>query len=182
MPAKNQKKCVICGAMFFAPPSDKTVTCSPACRSARASRAAKNARKEHPDSYKWSPERRKEHSSDPKVREKMRAMQKKGTAAAMALPEGQRGPQNRTSKYWILITPDGQLIEVKNLTNWARENYTLFEPECEDPEKAANRIRGGFTAIADYMRGAKSRKRPVTTYKGWGLYALPTKEDAKNGE
>ena len=36
---KSHKKCVICGKEFPCSPSDKTVTCSPACRSERARRA-----------------------------------------------------------------------------------------------------------------------------------------------
>lgn len=176
---RNQKKCVVCGEMFFSPPSAKTITCSPECRSVRASRAAKAARSRTPESFLWSEETRKRRASDERLVEKLRENQRVAVKAAMAIPEGQRGPQNRTSKHWILLSPGGQQIEVKNLQDWARKNYTIFEPDCDDPEKAASRISGGFKAIAGYMRGVKSRTRPVTSYKGWGLYSLPdwSKED-----
>lgn len=98
----------------------------------------------------------------------------KASAAAAAIPEGQRGPQNRESKIWILVRPDGQRFTVINLLDWARQNYKLFEPTCTDSEKAAVRITKGFTAIASSMRGVKSRQRPVSTYKGWSLDELPS--------
>lgn len=161
------KYCVICGAAFKSPPSDKKVTCSPACRSERCSRQQRG--KPRPK----SPAVRAAMANDPAVQERMQWLQPIGTAAAMALPEGQRGPQNRTSKIWELIDPSGKHIIVTNLLDWGRNNYTLFEPADADPEKAAIRIRSGFAAIACSMRGVKSRKRPASSYKGWGLAALP---------
>lgn len=108
--------------------------------------------------------------------------QRIGTNAAMMLPESQRGPQNRTSKIWILIDPSGSHVPVVNLLDWCRENYTLFEPPCENIENAAHRVASGFRAIASSMRGVKSRKRPVSSYKGWGLAKVPIKkqEGTKN--
>lgn len=169
------KHCVICGAAFKSPPSAKTVTCSPACRAVRAGNAARNS------SRKWSQSARDKRAADPAIRAKMAQIQAVGTAAAMLLPEGQRGPQNRASKAWELIAPDGEIIEVANLLDWARNNYTLFEPPNADPDQAAMRISSGFKAIASSMRGVKSRKRRVSSYKGWGLKALPkNKEDTNN--
>lgn len=165
------KTCIICGSPFEAAPSSKTVTCSPACRSVRAARAARSSPR------KWSEEARQRRAGDPDILEAMSKLQPIGAAAALSLPEGQRGPQHRTSKVWVLVDPTGQHIEVKNLRDWARANYALFEPDVSDPDKAAARICAGIGAIASSMRGVRSRKRPVSTYKGWGLYALPTKED-----
>lgn len=165
------KTCIICGAEFKASPSDKKVTCSPACRSIRAAQSAKTAKRA------WSEAAKQRRRDDPDIQRQMSDLQAPGVTAALSLPEGQRGPQNRESKVWILIDPEGNHIRVKNLLDWARHNYTLFEPESADPEKAAVRIRTGFGAIASSMRGVKCRKRPVSSYKGWGLYALPTKED-----
>lgn len=108
----------------------------------------------------------------------MAELQSIGVAAALALPEGQRGEQNRESKTWELIDPTGNHIIVRNLLDWSRRNYTLFEPADADPEKAATRISSGFKAIASSMRGVKSRQRHVSTYKGWSLAAPPIKEDA----
>lgn len=165
------KYCIICGATFESPPSTKKVTCSPACRSIRAANAARSSHR------KWSPEAKARRSADPAVMEHMAELQSIGVAAALALPEGQRGEQNRESKTWELIDPTGNHIVVKNLLDWSRRNYTLFEPADAEPGEAAMRISSGFKAIASSMRGVKSRQRPVSTYKGWSLAALPIKED-----
>lgn len=165
-----EKKCVICGAVFRSPPSDKKVTCSPPCRSKRAAESARNGRK-------WGDAAKKRRASDPRIKLQMDAIQPVGLAAAAALPEGQRGPQNRESKVWELIDPAGNHITVTNLLDWARKNYTLFEPPCDDVDAASLRVASGFRVIATSMRGAKSRKRPVSSYKGWGLARLPEKGD-----
>lgn len=165
------KHCIICGAAFQSPPSAKKVTCSPACRSIRAAQSARTVKRT------WSQEAKARRSVDPAVIERMEQLQSIGVAAALSLPEGQRGEQNRESKTWELIDPSGNHIVVKNLLDWSRRNYTLFEPDDADPEKAAMRISSGFKAISSSMRGVKSRQRPASTYKGWSLAALPIKED-----
>ena len=167
------KKCIICGAVFQAPPSSKKVTCSKACRSKRAAVAAKKG-------HKWSVEARLRRSLEKAQDGSFDAVREKGTATALAIPEGQRGPQNRGSKIWVLIDPSGSHVPVCNLLDWARENYTLFEPPCEDVNKAAIRVASGFRAIASSMRGAKSRNRPVSTYKGWSLAQIPKKSKEKS--
>lgn len=118
------------------------------------------------------PSQKKELSEAHK--EHMKSLQKAGLEAAMAVPENQRGPQNRTSKLWILIDPLGNHVPVMNLLDWARENYTLFEPPCDDVDKAAYRVASGFRAIASSMRGVPSREHPVSSYKGWGLAKIPS--------
>lgn len=168
-----KKSCVICGAAFFAAPSSKKVTCSPECRSKRA---ALSARKGH----KWSQSAKLSRSNDPKIKDMMAALQAEGTAAALMIPEGQKGPQNRSSKVWVLIDPDGNQIEVTNLLDWARNNYSKFEPDCTNPEKAAERITKGFGAIASSMRGVSSRTRPVYHYKDWGLDGIPTERNSND--
>lgn len=165
-----EKKCLICGAVFQAPPSSKKVTCSPECRSKRAAKSAIRG-------HKWSYEAKQRRANDPQVKLQMDAIQAVGQASAAALPEGQRGPQNRESKEWELIDPDGNHITVINLLDWARNNYTLFEPVCSDADAASLRVSAGFNAIATSMRGSKSRKRKVFSYKGWGLAKLPEKGD-----
>lgn len=162
------RKCVICGAVFQAPPSSKKVTCSSICRSKRASIASKKGRK-------WSYEARHRRSLEMAKDGSFDAVREKGTAAALSMPEGQRGPQHRESKIWVLIDPSGAHVTVCNLLDWSRENYTLFEPPCDDPEKAAHRVSSGFRAIASSMRGVKSRNRPVSTYKGWSIAKIPIK-------
>lgn len=166
------KTCIICGAAFESPPSAQKVTCSPACRSIRAAQAARAAKRT------WSQEARDRRAADPAIAERFEQLQPLGVAAALAIPEGQRGERNRASKTWELIDPTGNHITVKNLLDWSRKNYTLFEPVEADPDQAAMRISSGFKAIASSIRGVKSRTRQVSTYKGWGLAALPKdKED-----
>lgn len=168
------KYCVICGAPFEAPPSSKKVTCSPACRSKRAAIAAASG-------HKWSEAARLRRASTPAVQAHMAQLQAAGLSAALKLPEGQRGPQNRGSKTWVLIDPSGNTVGVVNLKDWARRNCALFEGEDAEPEKAAMRISTGFRAIASSMRGVKSRQRPVSSYKGWRLAELPkNKEDGND--
>lgn len=162
------KKCIICGAVFKAPPSSNKVTCSKSCQSKRAALAAKKG-------HKWSEEAKKKRSEKLCADGSFESVRIKGTAAAMGLPEGQRGPQNRESKVWVLIAPDGRYVTVVNLLDWCRENYTLFEPPCDDVGRAAMRVSSGFKAIASSMRGVASRQRPVSTYKGWGLAKIPIK-------
>lgn len=166
------KRCTICGAAFASPPSAKKVTCSPACRSIRAAQAARTAKRT------WSQEARDRRAADPAIAERFEQLQPLGVAAALTIPEGQRGEQNRASKTWELIDPAGNHIIATNLLDWSRKSYTLFEPADADPDQAAMRISSGFKAIASSMRGVKSRTRQVSTYKGWGLAALPKdKED-----
>lgn len=167
-----EKRCVICGAAFQAPPSSKKVTCSPVCRSKRAALSARNG-------HKWSAEAKARRSSDPVLKERMAVLQAVGTAAALDLPEGQRGPQHRASKVWILVDPSGSKIEVTNLLDWARDHYYLFEPDG-DPDAAAHRIAAGFGAIASSMRGVISRRRAVYRYKGWSLDKAPSEREKKN--
>lgn len=164
------KTCIICGAAFQSPPSSKKVTCSPACRSARAAAAARRG-------HKWSSDARAARASDPAVQAQMTQIQHAAVAAAMEIPEGQRGPQHRSSKIWHLISPDGQSVTVANLLHWAREHYDLFEPDSRDIDASAVRIAKGIQAIATSQRGAKSRQRPVTSYKGWRLAALPEEKE-----
>ena len=169
-----RKTCVICGSEFEAPPSSKKVTCSPECRSKRA---ALSARKGH----KWSSDARARRSRDPLVQERMEKLQAVGAAAALELPEGQRGPQHRASKVWILVDPSGSKIEVTNLLDWARDHYYLFEPDG-DPDAAAHRIAAGFGAIVSSMRGCPSRRRAVYQYKGWSLAGAPAERENRNDD
>lgn len=163
------KKCIICGAEFSAPPSDKKVTCSPQCRSERARRAATG----HP--RLWGDQAKaklKEKWSDNK--QELLALQKKASQAAMQIPEGQRGVQNRAAKIWTLKSPTGEIVHVTNLTHWARENAQMFEPGTVDVDATASRVHSGFSAIVSSINGTKSRKsKQAGTYKGWQLVCLP---------
>ena len=111
---------------------------------------------------KWSEEARE------RLREKPTPPQlARGTAAALQLPEGQKGQQNRESKVWELIAPDGSHIIAIGLEDWARRNAWRFG----ETEETAYRISSGFRQIAQSIRG-KTKKR-VSRYKGWGLAGEP---------
>ena len=160
------KLCVICGAPFQAPPSSKKITCSAACSSKRKAQSHKGVHNA------WSEESRARLSKKRKA-EGYSDAAKHALSAAMALPEGQRGEQNRAAKYWVLIDPDGNVYHVTNLLDWARKNAHRFDnitPET-DLNRVAHNIRSGFGGIVQSMLGRK--KHPCTTYKGWRLGDWP---------
>ena len=98
---------------------------------------------------------------------------KQALKIANAMPESQRGPQNRNSKVWTLIDPDGNEVIVINLLDWARKNAHLFDAvhSAEEREHVATNIKSGFVQISRCMQG--KRKRPAYSYKGWGLAKPP---------
>lgn len=166
---KITKPCVICGKLFDSYRSDNRVTCSDACRRRRAAKSS------HDKPRKWGEEAKRRRAEDADIKAQMDVLQPRGVQAALAIPEGQRGPQNRESKIWVLVDPSGTQVPCTNLLDWARNNYRLFEPQTPENEcdKAAQRISSGFRAIANSMRGTPSCKRSVYHYKGWGLLSLP---------
>lgn len=166
---KITKPCVICGKLFNSYRSDNRVTCSDACRRQRAAKSS------HDKPRKWGEEAKRRRAEDADIKAQMDVLQPRGVQAALAIPEGQRGPQNRESKIWVLVDPSGTQVPCTNLLDWARNNYRLFEPQTPEDEcdKAARRISSGFRAIANSMRGTPSCKRSVYHYKGWGLLSLP---------
>lgn len=166
---KITQACVICGRLFDSYQSDNRVTCSDACRRLRAAKSARE------DPHKWSDGAKRRRAEDAAVKAQMGELQPRGVQAALAIPEGQRGPQNRESKIWVLVDPSGNQVPCTNLLDWARNNYRLFEPQTPEDEQdlAAGRISRGFQKIAACMRGSPSCKRSVYHYKGWGLLSLP---------
>ena len=149
---KNYKKCVICGKEFPCPPSAKTVTCSPECRSARARRAA---------SRKRSESERKSLSEAAKKRGVIMGTLDKGTEAAMKSPKAGRFETNSSAKSYTIMSPEGQEYTVTNLMNWIRENIHLFSDDNSD--EAVNRVARGFYTIVRNTRLSKRGQR----YKGW---------------
>lgn len=155
------RHCVICGAPFDVYPSDPARTCSPACRSALKSRSQTG--RKHP----WC------EASKQRLRDKPKPEQLAlGHAAAMALPDSQRGSGHRDCKVWRLRSPDGQDYTAVGILPWARENAWRFGETDED---GALRIAAGFRQIALSARG--KTKRPVGSYKGWTLLDLPSKRE-----
>lgn len=160
------KHCVICGAEFSTPPSNNKSTCSPAC------------------SHKW---RSQKHTgatitwgAEARVAARSRAAKtgnlKNGTAAALKLPEGQRGPQNREAMIWHLRDPDGNPVIAVNLLDWARHHTEDFG--MEPTEASAINISTGIRNIKRSIEGKIKRNgKPMTvsSYKGWTLVAWEKK-------
>lgn len=152
----SKRQCVICCAWFDTPPSNNKSTCSREC--SRQWRSMQHIGVKN----KWSEEARE------RLREKPTPPQLAcGTAAALQLPEGQKGQQNRESMVWELIAPDGSHIVAIGLEDWARRNAWRFG----ETEETAYRISAGFRQIAQSIRG--KTKRTVSSYKGWGLAGEP---------
>ena len=166
---KITKTCVICGKPFDSYRSNNRVTCSDACRRLRAAKSS------HDKPRKWGEDAKRRRAEDPDIKARMDELQPRALQAALAKPEGRRGPQNRGSKIWVLVDPSGNQVPCTNLLDWARNNYRLFEPQTPEEERddAANRIARGFQKIAACMRGNPSCKGSVYHYKDWGLLSLP---------
>lgn len=159
------RQCVICGKSFDCYPSDNKVTCSKDCRRERQRRLVKAS------PVKWGPEARERAS-----RKGQTANLSLGTAAAQASPLAGRYETNQEAKTWILVSPAGEEIVVKNLLLWARENTALFGKPAGD--KSAEQISKGFGAIAQTLKGNRSvpgKPRGAMTYFGWTLKAPPNK-------
>lgn len=174
-PKGGYRRCVICGAPFYASPSEKMQCCSAKCGAQLRIRNGKTRRGGH-----WTEKDRASRSKNSKFIEVHKKSIKIATAAALALPEGQRGAQNRTAKRYILIDPQGNYHKAVSLADWARKNCRLFFPESVPEDVAVKRIRAGFGAIVCSMRGVPSRKRPATSYYGWRLAALPEDKNEKD--
>lgn len=145
--------CVICGAPFACYPSDNRVTCSHPCSIERKRRVHQGKRNI------WTTESRKKLSTLGHT-----ANLKQGAAAALELPEGQRGPQNREAMVWVLRDPTGREYTVVNLLDWARTHADLFG--MEPGEASARRIASGIKQI---RQSDKGKRQTVHTYKGWQL-------------
>ena len=161
------RQCVICGAKFSTPPSNNKRTCSPACSAAWRSQQHKGRHN------KWSAAAKRNAAAAAERTGNLAH----GTEAALALPEGQRGPQNRNAKIWHLRTPDGEPVVVTNLTDWARQHTSDFGMEPTEASAAA--ISSGFRQIKRSMEGhfrrANGKPCTVSTYKGWTLVAWEEK-------
>lgn len=150
----NIKLCAVCGKPFADPPSSKRVCCSKACSSIRKTQTHVGK------SNKWSDEAKARKAGQWQIDNLSY-----GTKAALKLPEGQRGPQNRAAKKWTLKSPDGTIYDVVNLLDWCRNHAELFGKESNDHNAAV--IASAFRGIKRSMEG--KRKPPVTSYMGWTL-------------
>lgn len=165
------RRCVICGAEFSAPPSANKRTCSKACSRVRASQV--RVGKAHP----WS-EAARASAREAAART---GNLKNGTAAALRLPEGQRGEQNREAKIWHLLSPDGVPETAINLQDWARRHAEDYFGVAPTDANAAN-IASGIRQIKRSQEGKIIRNgAPVNvgSYKGWQLLGVEEKSEKK---
>lgn len=174
---RNMKICRVCGNEFYAPPSSKKITCSEECE--LKNKVAVHTGKSNP----WSEEAKKRFAQSPAHLKQARAQIAEATKAAMALPEGQKGSQNRGSKVWIVKTPENAVIKIVGLAQWVRENYKLFEPDSTDLEATAKRIHAGFSAMSSSLSGSREKAGAmVGQYKGWQLLAVYKKDDEEQAK
>ena len=171
---KSLKKiCAICGKPFYASPSEvNQQCCSKKCG------AALRLKNGNINNAAWSDEAKARRSADPEIQAHMQTLQSVGVSAALKLPGGQKGPQNREALVWRLIDPDGNTHKAVNLLDWARQNHLLFFDDDIPEDVAAKRIAAGFRAIATSIRGTRLKSRPASSYKGWQLAGLPTPKTA----
>lgn len=169
--SRNVKRCVVCGKEFEAPPSSKKITCSRECSKIRKERVHTGLR------WSVSEEGRSHMKKEGAALERARETALAASAIASTIPEGQKGPQNRTCKVYVLKDPDNVLHTVVGLLPWARENYALFEPQSKEPQASAIRISSGFRAIIS--KSPSRINRPVSSYKGWQIiyHGEKTSED-----
>lgn len=161
------RRCVICGAEFSTPPSNNKTTCSKECSRARAAKIHMGK------SNRWS-EAARTSAREAAART---GNLKNGTAAALRLPEGQRGEQNREAKVWHLLSPEGVPETAINLLDWARrhaEDYFGLPPTDANAVKIASGIR----QIKRSQEGKiirNGRLVNVGSYKGWQLLGVEEK-------
>lgn len=161
------RKCIICGSEFQTSPSNNKITCSRECSAVRKSQSHTGK------SNKWSEEKRE----SARVAAAKTGNLRNGTAAAMKLPEGQRGEENRNAMIWHLRDPEGNPVIVTNLLHWARlhaQDYFGMDPT----DRSGEVISSGFKNIKRSMEGKLHRNgKPysVYSYKGWTLVAWEEK-------
>lgn len=156
-PPNQMAKCVICGRMFTPVSTNSvTMTCSTECKTIWLTEQ-RFGRSSHAPTAEMLEQLRGRFKGNPRL----------GNDAFMDKPGSQAGSDNRNSKTWLLVDPDGNVHEVTGLRSWCRENAALFGKEPDEYIKIAN----GFTAIANSMRGR--RKKKCESYFGWTLAALP---------
>ena len=161
-----KRNCVVCGAEFDAPPSSNKVTCSPACSRVRKVQTHKGK------SNRWAADK----CDSARQAAARTGNLRRGTAAALKRPDGQRGLEHRDAKVWYLRDPEGNEVVAVNLLDWARHHTADFDMEPTDHN--AFIIASGFRQIKRSIEGKRYRNgklSPVSTYKGWTLVAWEDK-------
>lgn len=168
MQERNTKTCVECGKIFYCPPSDKTVTCSPACRRIHA--------KKRQTGVKWTEESKNKMSSTVKSQSRdMASIRSLANDAIKASPMYGKYETNVNAIDWHLISPEGEHFYFHSLNHWLRENgekYFGCKPDSREFKNASSGLSGA-------KRAAMGKNYGCCTYKGWQV--IPTDEDVRGG-
>ena len=164
---KNQKKCIMCGAIFYAPPSSKKITCSKKCLCARRSAVLTGrirSEQERNALSRAAIERGKPKSYNAFI------------LANQSSPKCQRGEMHNAAKKWKIKNIDtGEEFAFTNLSQWVRNNINRFMRLSDDIDTDVNRISHGFYTIKkNFIKGNN-----CITYYGWQIIDF---DDRKNCE
>ena len=104
--------CVVCGKVFFKPPSADTVTCSRACSIAN----------------------RKRHAQNPEQYEKM-------LESKAFLPIFQPDERHMNAKCWVIQAPDGHIYRCRNLKHWLRQHEDMLDGTVQQAWDGITKIK-----------------------------------------
>ena len=104
MQQKNNKICVICGALYPCPPSDMVKTCGKKCSSKL---------------------RQNNHLENKYNQEHMHQKARERAANDPRLARGSE--QHYAAKKWVIQSPDGQVYKMSNLLQWLREHEDILD-------------------------------------------------------
>jgi hypothetical protein len=167
MRQRNKKICVVCGRKFFSPPSAKTITCSPECRSIRRSEKLKG--------HGVTADTRQKISDTAKTQDRSKNLSK-GAAAAMQSEKGGRGVGNSSAKGWVLLNLNTQkTYEFVNLREWVRQNIRELFGEPPTDENV-DRVSAGLRMI---KHNAKIGKNCITYRDEWQIIAWDDKRNCE---
>ena len=129
--SSHRRACIVCGKMFRTPPTSKVITCSDACyKSHRRDTLASEA-------YKVAYNKMRESYSNYLLN---------------------IGEDHHAAKRYILVSPEGDIIEVLNL-----RHFVYTSGFFSDPEKSYD----NFKKISQTIQGTAKRRR--YTYKKWSI-------------
>lgn len=150
---KNQKECVVCGKLFYAPSSSKKVTCGDECRRVRKVWVYLHGKR--PEATKAAISAAKKGKRPPTYDAFL--------AANKSSPYTQRGEQNSAAKGWhIRCVETGNEYRFTNIRDFLRTHPDLFGTETEEDVR---RACAGFYTIKRNLKCGAS----CITYKGWQI-------------
>lgn len=137
---RNTRKCVVCGKEFWASPSSEVLTCSVECE-------------------------KKNRTIIGKSEENIKVLEIAREACAKSPNCGDR-ETNATAKSWGLVSPDGTLYEINNLSKWCRDHADIIP--YSDPRTFCCELY-------------KIKQGNVSTAGGWTLKWWNEKNKAREG-